>query len=380
MTQKHQEKHIKTNSVSVYSIVKKPLLVLTILSACMVILFFGTMFILRQANEFQLLRISAIMNLIILVGIMLIILFMASLGSARKHSTLFVAFKSGVLIGFVSSIVLSIILAIMELRSISGFMVDYIFMFVLFMIACSVGSGLIAMFVRIMLKRSYSLPKETGYKEKKIKPTSTVTRKEVQESEEVVGFFTKIGWILSKPSKLYSNIKHEKIGNAFVYYLIISVLFKGLWDVYALMLKYSIRAPQFIDILRDPINPGSLFHIYYKLWLIWLPSQLILIFLVVLVFHGFARLFGGQGKYAESFKVLVYGMTPSSLFGWIVPIVFHIWSIVLWVKGFNRLHSLTTWKSIFVLLLGTIIIFIVISITVGIASYIALTKFSLLPV
>tara|TARA_Y100000310_G_C20685873_1_gene818950 strand:- start:106 stop:642 length:537 start_codon:yes stop_codon:yes gene_type:complete len=163
--------------------------------------------------------------------------------------------------------------------------------------------------------------------------------------KKTLNFFEKIWFIITNPNKFFDAIKKEKgILKAFVYFLIISVLIKGLW-----------RVPK-TEISKYPLILQNLANTpYLGAWTLYLPIQIIGIFIVVWILHYIASLFGSKETYSSTFKVMVYVGTPHALLGWIFPGLFAIWSIVLNIIGFKRIHKLSTKGAVGVLVIGFII-------------------------
>lgn len=94
---------------------------------------------------------------------------------------------------------------------------------------------------------------------------------------------------------------------------------------------------------------------------------IISLILISIFLHLGARIMGGRGDFADSFKSAVYSLTPQMLLGWIpiIGFIFTIWSIVLLVLGVRELHELDTMKAIIAVVIAVVII-LVIAIILGI--------------
>ena len=70
----------------------------------------------------------------------------------------------------------------------------------------------------------------------------------------------------------------------------------------------------------------------------------ILGFVNVGVVHLFVKLYGGEGKYSDSYRAAIYGSTPAMLLFFIVPIT-GIWSLVLNIFGLSVNHNITKLRA-----------------------------------
>lgn len=84
-------------------------------------------------------------------------------------------------------------------------------------------------------------------------------------------------------------------------------------------------------------------------------------FFGILVFgawlHLWVYLFGGRRGIWQSLKALMYGNTPSLLFGWIpfIGFVFTLWSLVLGILGIRELHKISSLRAILAVALAVMI-------------------------
>jgi hypothetical protein len=82
------------------------------------------------------------------------------------------------------------------------------------------------------------------------------------------------------------------------------------------------------------------------------------------ILHIFVYIVGRRRGIAQTIKAIMYGSTPSLLFGWIPVINFIaiIWSLVAEIIGIRQLHELTTGKAIWVVVILPIITAIILTI------------------
>ncbi|MBI4150112.1 YIP1 family protein [Candidatus Woesearchaeota archaeon] len=107
------------------------------------------------------------------------------------------------------------------------------------------------------------------------------------------------------------------------------------------------------------------FATYQNLVLFVLGAQLVLayLFLIILFFveaglvHLFARLFGGKATYKDTYRIIIYGDTPSLLFGWIpvLGILAFVYSIYIHIVGVRIFHRLSRGMASLAVLLSVLI-------------------------
>jgi hypothetical protein len=155
--------------------------------------------------------------------------------------------------------------------------------------------------------------------------------------------------VLAHPNIFYKKIKKEtQISKVLIYFLVINVLIIGLWRVKYLVIKLSAKQPGFASMIgADP---------YLSLWLAWIPIRIIGVFMMAYILHLCVKLFTKKRyNFIEALKVMTYAETPYALFGWITPVVFGIWAIILYVKGTMKLYDFSAFESVCILVLATVI-------------------------
>ncbi len=181
------------------------------------------------------------------------------------------------------------------------------------------------------------------------KKKKSVKKTEKPASDSGMPFLIKIKEVLLHPNKFFTKIKKEtQFSKVFIYFLVINVLILGMWRVRYLVVKLAVKQPGFAALMGgDP---------YLNFWFAWVPVRILGVLLMAYLLHLCARLFTRKKhKFIDAFKVMTYGETPYALFGWITPVVFGIWSIVLYVKGIMKLYNFSAFESVCVLVLATII-------------------------
>ena len=100
------------------------------------------------------------------------------------------------------------------------------------------------------------------------------------------------------------------------------------------------------------------------------------IIIKAVILHVIVYLMGTKKGFANTYKAVAYGNTPSALFSWmpLVNIIFGLWSWYLTVKGLSKLHGMTMGMA----LLATLIPLIVVGglLAIGFAGYMAAMMFA----
>ncbi len=170
-----------------------------------------------------------------------------------------------------------------------------------------------------------------------------------QGTDSGMNFLEKVWNVLAHPNIFFKKIKKEsQFSKVLIYFLVINVLIIGLWRVKYLMIKFSAKQPGFASLMGgDP---------YLSLWLAWIPIRIIGVLVIAYILHLCVKLFTKKKyKFIDAFKVMTYAETPYALFGWITPVVFGIWTIVLYVKGIMKLYDFSAFESVCILVLATVI-------------------------
>lgn len=174
-----------------------------------------------------------------------------------------------------------------------------------------------------------------------------------------LGFIEKVKNVITNPSEFFDSIKSEKgVKQAFTYLALISLvsLAVGLIETY-------LSLPLLQNALSRLPIPTSLMYVFFiSAYLIGLPLS----FLSAGLIHLGVLLFKGKGNYESTYKAMVYGGTSSGLLGWIpfIGFVFILYSIYLETRGLSKLHSVSMWRALAMLLLIPLIIAAVMAVVV----------------
>ena len=129
-----------------------------------------------------------------------------------------------------------------------------------------------------------------------------------------------------------------------------------------------------------------------------------IVFISTFLTHIFIKLFGGKGKYADTFRAYAYGMTPNYIFGTLISITFSflisstivassigtnqsalgniitvfiinlilmiavlIWSLIIEIRILSKVHKISGWRVFFAMLVLYLVLVAVIFVIFGLA-------------
>lgn len=115
----------------------------------------------------------------------------------------------------------------------------------------------------------------------------------------------------------------------------------------SVMGMFSHMMPRFampVVIFFGVLIGGAICTILFSLWL-----------------HLWVYLLGGRKGLFETAKVVIYGMTPAMLLGWIpfIGFLFCLWSIVLQIIGIRELQEMSSGKALVALIIAVMLPLIV---------------------
>lgn len=186
------------------------------------------------------------------------------------------------------------------------------------------------------------------------------------------GLFNKLGMSFSNPRDLFLRTRHESILPAFLYQLFILILPFLILSLVTIFFMDTIvaNAPELLGTTQLGVDINQLIVDFSKLDL--LVSMLsitlsifigipLMTFVLTEIYHLIIYVFGGLGKYADTYQIAVYGSTPFMLLGLIpfLNFVALLWGIVLHVVGLAENHNMSKMRAFFiifsVIVLGAVI-------------------------
>lgn len=174
----------------------------------------------------------------------------------------------------------------------------------------------------------------------------------------------KVKGFIMNPTETFRNAKNDELGEALKYFAIIlaiNSILSGLL-VMAGINAYGVPGMETGLIGGITMIIGEFI------------GGIIGIFIAGLIIHIFVALIVGGNGITQTIKALMYGETPSMLFGWIpyIGILASLWSLVLYIIGIKELHETTTGRAAAAVLVPVIIV-IVLVIVAAIALFAYLT-------
>jgi hypothetical protein len=164
-----------------------------------------------------------------------------------------------------------------------------------------------------------------------------------------------VGFIV-RPVETFRAARDETVTDGAIYYLVLLVINAILTAIVA-YLGFGAAAdypPGIGAFIAGLIGAFILGIIALILWSVFL--------------HIGAKIMGGRGDFADSFKSAVYSQTPNLLLGWIpiIGIIFLLWSIVLLFLGVRELHEMETMRAVIAVVIAVVLFIIVIVIIAAI--------------
>ncbi len=190
------------------------------------------------------------------------------------------------------------------------------------------------------------------------KPATKITA----QNNKKLGIFKKIGKIITNPRELFELTSSEGVSPAFKYQITTLLIPLIILSVFFFLFFETILS----FILR---NFGSFFGTDQTLTVSLVSPLMLLVFLLFFVVfilvaipllsfigigisHLFIKLYGGKGKYKDTYKAVIYSSTPQTLFG-VIPIfnIFsYFWGIALTILGISINHKISKWRALLALI------------------------------
>ncbi len=174
-------------------------------------------------------------------------------------------------------------------------------------------------------------------------------------TEKLVGF-------LVRPVETFRAARDETLTDAGIYYFVVLVISALLHAIVAFL---GISAA---DTGSTGLNLGMSGGVgsFVTALIIAFVGGLISLLLWSIFLHIGAKVAGGRGDFADSFKSTVYSQTPALLLGWIpmIGFIFGLWSIVLLFLGVRELHEVDTTKAIIAVVVALVLFLIVVAVLV----------------
>jgi hypothetical protein len=170
----------------------------------------------------------------------------------------------------------------------------------------------------------------------------------------------KIKGFLTDPAKTFNAVKQESLGEAIKYYAIIAAVYSAILALMFAFMGAFLGSMMGFGNAGRMIGAGAGIGTAIIFFIVFLLSAIIGAFIAGAILHIFVYIVGGRKGIAQTIKALMYGSTPTLLFGWIpfIGLLAGIWSLILEIIGIKELHELTTGKAIMAVLIPIILLII----------------------
>ncbi|MFH1425636.1 MAG: Yip1 family protein [archaeon] len=182
-----------------------------------------------------------------------------------------------------------------------------------------------------------------------------------------LGVFGKMGKAIAHPIELFEKTKGEGVWPALKFLLVIS-----LWPFLVLSILFMLMLGLIVGLFVDFLNsiPGAemtwavtflgglgfaYFIVIFAIW--FFVAVPIFSFVGAGIFHLIVKLYGGHGRYSDTYRAIIYSMTPQTLF-FFIPIIF-LWSFILSLFGISINHSISKVRAFFALVTIPLIVLII---------------------
>ena len=169
-------------------------------------------------------------------------------------------------------------------------------------------------------------------------------------------FGEKFSGMLSRPNDTFRRIEREDATETTKYLLLMSII-PAVLSGLLIYIGVAFLIPK-ASFTRAAIMTISMY-------LAWVIGTLI----GSIWYHIWLLVMGYKGKLSDTYKAMVYGLTPSYLFAWI-PLVgwlAYIWSAILFIFGTSRYGKIDWWRSLVALIIAAVIPAVIAVFVVGLA-------------
>ena len=182
-------------------------------------------------------------------------------------------------------------------------------------------------------------------------------------------YFELMKGFLLTPVETFRTVRDTDLGDSLKYYLILLAINAVLSAIVSLAMASAVRTTITSIFTQAGIPlPAVTGAGVIGIALMMIIMQFVLVFIGAAWLHVFVWLLGGRRGYLQTLKAIIFGSTPTMLFGWIPFIGFlaGLWSLVLGIFGLQELQNMTTLKAVLVIFFS---VMIVILIAIAIASF-----------
>ena len=163
-----------------------------------------------------------------------------------------------------------------------------------------------------------------------------------------LGIFRKIGWIISHPVRFFEKTAGEGVWPPLKLYWFTSIVPLIISFIYVLVAIQSLLG--FASLLGGTAaglaTGGTVILLGLSALMIFVIGPIVVL-ISAGILHLFLKIYGGKGRYADSFKSTMYPYVPMILFGWIPFVNFAVivWSFILYLFAASTYHKISKLRA-----------------------------------
>ncbi len=183
----------------------------------------------------------------------------------------------------------------------------------------------------------------------------------------------KIPGFLLRPVETFRAVREETFGDAVTYFVILLIVNAVLSAIVGYLGFRAIGMPG-----ADIAGAGG-FGLMIAAFLFAVVAGIISLLVGSILLHIGVVIMGGRGGFIQTFKAVVYGLTPYYLFGW-VPVIgglAGIWGLIVEIFGIRELHDMTTGRAAIAWLISLLIVLVIVTILIVILGALFLAVFGI---
>lgn len=175
------------------------------------------------------------------------------------------------------------------------------------------------------------------------------------------GFFYNAKEFIINPLDAFHRVKDEELGVAFGYFIFWLTISRILSGIVVYIWGFYKPPDVFKRLGMASFKVSAISHVI-TLISVSIALGIIGIFIIGAWLHFWIRRIGGYGRYPQTIKAMIYGDTPSYLFGWIplIGMLAGIWSFVLLIFGIKEMHGLAIGRGAAAVILSIVILLVII--------------------
>jgi hypothetical protein len=165
-------------------------------------------------------------------------------------------------------------------------------------------------------------------------------------------FIEKLTGFLTSPAETFRKSRADTLGSAFMYYLILLLVY---------VLLSTLMAMAGINLFLLPnTTTASISPVFFGIAM--LLAGILCPFLAGILLQIGVVVMGGTRGYVQTVKAYMYACSPGYLLGWIplIGIIAIIWNFILEIIGIRELQEISTGKAIGAIVIGLVVILVIV--------------------